>query len=120
MKQVVAGVARRDQGWWLVRRGPGMKHPGMWEFPGGKLEAGESPVEALRRELWEELGVPVQVGAALGSARGEGLELHAFEIHFEGEPELREHDAEAVVPTSRLADYPMTPLNRRVAEQLPA
>ena len=55
---VVAAVLIDADGRVLVcQRGPGQSHPGQWEFPGGKIEPGETPEAALRRELWEELGV---------------------------------------------------------------
>ncbi len=55
---VVVGVLRRrDRRLLLQRRRPGAPCAGQWEFPGGKVEAGESPCHALRREMREELGV---------------------------------------------------------------
>lgn len=57
---VAAGVIYRPDGTFLLgQRAPGTFYPGYWEFPGGKVEAGESPAEALCRELDEELGIRV-------------------------------------------------------------
>src|SRR5690606_19510077 len=62
MLQVVAAVIRDTAGRILIARRPEHVHQGgLWEFPGGKVEPGESPGQALRRELEEELGiVPTQ------------------------------------------------------------
>ncbi|MEY6431729.1 Nudix family hydrolase [Thioalkalicoccus limnaeus] len=58
--EVVAGAIRDDQGRVLIARRPDHAHQGgLWEFPGGKLEPGESPLTGLRRELDEELGIQV-------------------------------------------------------------
>ncbi len=58
--RVAAAVLVRDDGCVLLaQRLPGTPYPGYWEFPGGKLESGESPLDALRRELDEELGIVV-------------------------------------------------------------
>lgn len=63
---VVAAVVRRDDGRFLLsRRLPESHLGGLWEFPGGAVEDGESPAEALRRELLEELGVAVAVVAPI-------------------------------------------------------
>jgi len=55
---VVAGALARADGTWLMHRRPlSTRHGGLWEFPGGKLERGETPVNALIREIREELGI---------------------------------------------------------------
>jgi len=54
---VVAAILWRGDRFLAVRRPPGKPMAGMWEFPGGKLEPGETPAEALLREIREELGV---------------------------------------------------------------
>lgn len=58
---VVAGALRNSNGLWLMHRRPSHKHHGgLWEFPGGKVEVGETPQEALIRELEEELSITIQ------------------------------------------------------------
>jgi 8-oxo-dGTP diphosphatase len=58
--EVVAGVIVRDGRVLICQRGAGSKFALKWEFPGGKVEAGEDPAEALRRELCEELAIEVE------------------------------------------------------------
>ena len=65
--RVVAGVLCRGGRVLAAQRGPGQRHPGCWELPGGKVEAGESDEAALIRELEEELGVTVRAPRILGS-----------------------------------------------------
>ena len=58
---VAAAVITRPDGRFLLARRPeGKPYPGYWEFPGGKLEPGENPQQALNRELMEELGLQVE------------------------------------------------------------
>ena len=66
MLEVVCGVIENSTGQFLACLRPAGKHlGGLWEFPGGKVDPGESPETALSRELMEELAVEVEVGAAL-------------------------------------------------------
>lgn len=62
MTTVVAGILEKDGAILACQRRSDQDHPGKWEFPGGKVEAGESPSEALRRELDEELSVLSVIG----------------------------------------------------------
>ncbi|TAE78111.1 MAG: (deoxy)nucleoside triphosphate pyrophosphohydrolase [Verrucomicrobia bacterium] len=97
MIEVVAGLIEDGEARLLAcRRPPGKALGGKWEFPGGKLESGESPGAALIRELDEELGIDVELGAALHPViwdYGRGpLRLHAFVCRIaDGSPQPREH-----------------------------
>ena len=98
MIRVVAGVMVEGGRAMAARRGAGMSHPGAWEFPGGKVEAGETDEEALARELNEELGIHVTVGRRLTEVRRHygGVDLHLLFYAVTGRTgELKaiEHDA---------------------------
>lgn len=67
--EVVAAVILRDDRVLAARRSEDMSLPNRWEFPGGKVEAGESPSSALVRELREEIGCTVEVGSAIETTR---------------------------------------------------
>src|SRR5438045_8484040 len=90
--RVVAGILRDPHGRVLVARRPaGVPHAGLWEFPGGKVEHGESDVQALARELREELGVSIGPATLFRRVlwpypKGE-VELLAYDVRaFTGEP----------------------------------
>lgn len=70
---------------------------GKWEFPGGKVEPGETDAQAVQREYLEEFGIVVAAGATLGESSfvngGKHYELAAVLVYFDGEPvSLYEHD----------------------------
>ena len=97
MIDVVCGVIGNDAGQYLACLRPHGKHlGGLWEFPGGKIDPGESPEVALARELLEELGVEVTVGTPLAPVvwtydRGQ-IRLLPFRCAIvAGEPQAIEH-----------------------------
>ncbi len=67
--EVVGAVILQDGLILCTQRGPGGRLAGLWEFPGGKVERGESPPDALRREIREELGCRISVGESVIATR---------------------------------------------------
>lgn len=59
--QVVCAIIEKDGAVLCAQRGPLMRHPGYWEFPGGKIQPNETPVAALKREILEELAVQIEI-----------------------------------------------------------
>lgn len=111
MTTVVAAVIERDGRILICRRPEGKAHPLKWEFPGGKVEAGEEPLSALARELDEELGIRAEIGPAIAryeyAYEGRPPILLAFYrvTRFEGEPRnLVFHEIRWEVPQA-LAGY---------------
>jgi len=105
--RVVAAVVWREGRLLLTRRPPGGPFGLCWEFPGGKLEPGESAAQALVRELREELGVGAVPGATLAVTRhdypgGPRVELHFVRCElasFDFTPSVAVHEVRWVRPT---------------------
>jgi 8-oxo-dGTP diphosphatase len=100
----------------LAQRPEGKSLAGLWEFPGGKVEPGETPEAALIRELKEELGIDTKASclAPLTFASHSYDDFHLMMPLFacrrwEGIPEAREGQTLAWVMPNRLRDYPMPP-----------
>lgn len=100
----------------IAQRPEGKGMAGLWEFPGGKIEAGERPEETLIRELEEELGIRVKEPclAPLTFASFPYPDFHLFMPlyvcrRWEGVVEAKEHAALKWVRATKLRDYPMPP-----------
>ena len=121
---VAAGVITDARGRILLaRRTEGRDLAGLWEFPGGKREPGETPEAALVRELHEELGIVAQVGAHLITVPqrypDKRLRLDVRRIsRWTGLPRGREGQALAWVPPHKLASYAMPPADIPVVAAL--
>ncbi len=92
IKHSIAGLAERKGRYFLAKRKPGGDLGCKWELPGGKLEEGESPVEAMEREWLEELELPVKTGELLSEGtffhRDKEFRLHMYEVEFNAEPHV--------------------------------
>ncbi|GAB1408476.1 Nudix family hydrolase [Thermomonas brevis] len=120
---VVAGVIRDARGRVLLaRRTQGRDLAGLWEFPGGKVEPGESPEAALSRELKEELGIDAIAGAPVIRVPQQypqkRLLLDVRHVRFAGKPRGLDGQALAWALPGKLADYPMPPADRPVVAAL--
>lgn len=120
---VVAALIRKEGKILIARRKPEKSQAGLWELPGGKLEEEESPQEALKRELKEELGVEVVVGAPFMSLE------HAYEtftIHlmvFWADSATvpvasTDHDELVWIGPEEWRKYPFAPADIPVMEEL--
>ena len=100
----------------LAQRPKGKAMAGLWEFPGGKIETGETPEEALIRELQEELGISTVTSclAPLAFASHDYPDNHLILLlyacrRWQGEPVHQEGGQVTWVRAARLRDYPMPP-----------
>ncbi|WP_027602980.1 MULTISPECIES: Nudix family hydrolase [Pseudomonas] len=119
---VVAAVIRDPQGRILIAQRPAHKHQGgLWEFPGGKVEAGEAPAAALARELAEELGIQVTRARPLLQVRhdypDQAVLLDVWQVDaFTGDAHGAEGQPLAWVAPRELADYDFPAANRPIVQ----
>lgn len=121
--QVVAAVIQEGK-WVLIdkRKASGLLG-GLWEFPGGKLDEGETLEQAVVREIREELGVEVRVGKKLGEYAHAythfRVNVHAFFTNIlDGKPRALESERIEWVEIADLKEYPMGKVDRRISNDL--
>jgi mutator protein MutT len=116
LTRVVAAVIERGNRVLVALRPPEKRYGGMWEFPGGKVEPTETDLEALRRELAEELGLQVVSTSRPVAAfqdPGSRFLVVFVPVVADGEPECREHAAIRWVAWPDLAALPLAPTDCR-------
>jgi mutator protein MutT len=120
---VAAAIIRRDGRILLTRRLPDAHLPNLWEFPGGKVEPGESLIDALRRELLEELGVHADVRdeyyTTVHHYPTKSVDLHFFNCTIiDGEPRAIEVAAFRWVKPEDLHSYEFPKADLELVERL--
>ena len=125
MKVVTAAIIINDKKVLLTRRGPSETLAGYWEFPGGKVEDGESLADCLRRELQEELGVDAEVGEVMAESEyhydhGSFLLFGMYASLLSNDLKLTVHDKTEWVPVTELLSYELAPADIQLAKHLQA
>jgi|SRR5919204_1772760 mutator protein MutT len=122
--EVTAAIIRDATGRYLItQRRRGSHLEGLWEFPGGKRDAGESLVDCLRRELLEELGATFEIGDPIATVEwsypDRTIVLHFFDCRLlAGTIAPREGQAMAWVEPARLRDYKFPPADDKLIDRL--
>lgn len=120
--EVVAAVIYKDGAYFTTQRGYG-EFEGMWEFPGGKIEPGESREVALKREIQEELGVDIAIENLLCTTEYDypsfHLTMHCYLCSIaSGEIELREHKSARWLTAETLDSVEWLPADKDVISRL--
>lgn len=121
-KNVVAAVIIKDGQLFATQRGYG-NYKDWWEFPGGKIEPGETPQEALRREIREELATTVSVGELLDTIEYDYPEFHlSMQCYLctivSGELTLLEHEAACWLGKDELLNVRWLPADIAIVEKI--
>ena len=126
LRFVVAGLLVRNGEVLICQRRPDQPMAFQWEFPGGKIERGESPEQALSRELHEELGINAVIGARVTHVRhnyrhGGAVDLQFYAVHaFEGELENKIFHQLKWVKLEDLLEYDFLAADRGLIRDLAA
>ena len=121
--EVVAAIIHDDQDRiFATQRGYG-DYKDWWEFPGGKMEAGETPEEALKREIWEELETRIVVERLVETVEWDypqfHLTMHCYLCHVEsGHLELKEHEAAKWLHNDELESVNWLPADQELVRKL--
>ena len=121
--RVVAAVIAKDDRYLVTQRRPTAVLPLLWEFPGGKVEVGETDLEALKRELKHRVGVEVEPGAQISSVSHTyehyTVELHLYDCRItRGEPEAVNVHQFRWVESDQFDRLPFTPADEASMSKL--
>lgn len=123
MIQVTAAIIRKENKILIARRRAGDKLGGMWEFPGGKIEPGETPEQCLKRELLEEFDIVTEVGEFVASSIYDygdfTIELLGYEAAYvSGQFRLNDHDEIRWAAPEELLGCGLAPADIPIAKRL--
>lgn len=123
--KVVVGIVinENDKSLLIAKRQHGKELAGFWEFPGGKVEKEEQPLEALKRELYEEIGIMLTEAMLFTTKQHQYndkvIDLAFFIVSaFEGTPYAKEGQALKEVGFDELHDFPMLEANKEIIDLL--
>ena len=122
--EVVAAIIHKDDKFFATQRGYG-EWKDFWEFPGGKMEESETPEEALRREIWEELETRISVERFVTTVEWDypafHLTMHCYLCRVEsGCLKLKEHEAARWLTKDDLDSVEWLPADRDVVKEISA
>lgn len=120
--EVVAAIIYKDGAYFATQRGYG-EFEGMWEFPGGKIEPDESPEDALKREIKEELGIDITIDKFLCTTEYDYPSFHLTMLCYlcsieAGEIVLREHKSARWLTTETLDSVEWLHADKEVVETI--
>lgn len=124
MTQVTAAIIQKNDKYLVAQRPEGSKLAGKWEFPGGKVEEGETPEECLVRELEEEFSVKTVVKSLICQKSHEydhlSVEVYFYEVELPADQELQlnEHQAIEWVALNELNQYDLVEADKYVVRRL--
>jgi len=122
--RVVAAVIERDGRYLITQRNAGAVLPLLWEFPGGRVEEGESEAEALHREVKGRIGVDVEVGDKIGEHHHEYANYDVYMLMYKCtlDPEARPYPATVTdlrwVTSREFLDYDFPPADEKTMSKL--
>jgi 8-oxo-dGTP diphosphatase len=120
--EVVAAIIKKENQVFATQRGYGVAK-GYWEFPGGKIEAGETPPQALIREIKEELDITIEVGELIDTVEYDYPQFHLtmhcfFCVILSGNIVLKEHEASKWLTKDSLDSVNWLPADEALIERL--